>query len=104
MRLWTYYDIAGVFRLSAPTFGRSTLTLTGKRFDVCRSNSRANATEPGAISEGWCLETNRVHLIKSLAYFVDAEGEPMPQMLVEVDWSQVKGFFTREAKRLFDTL
>jgi hypothetical protein len=50
------------------------------------------------------VETNRVHLIKSLAYFVDAEDQPMPEMLVEVDWSQVKRFFTREAKRLFDTL
>lgn len=49
-------------------------------------------------------ETSWVHLIKSLAYFVDAESEPMPDMLVDVGWPQVKSFFAGEAKRLFDTL
>jgi hypothetical protein len=39
-----------------------------------------------------------------LTYFDDAESEPMPDMLVDVDWAQVKGFFAGEAKRLFDTL
>ena len=36
---------------------------------------------------------NRVHLLKSLVYFVDAETEPMPKMLHPLDWEKVKKFF-----------
>lgn len=43
---------------------------------------------------------NRVHLLKSLTYFTDAEREPMPNMLVSLDWSAVTTFFTTEATRL----
>jgi hypothetical protein len=43
-------------------------------------------------------------LVKSLAYFADAETDPMPQMLVEVSWDKVKQFFEREARSLFETL
>jgi len=50
------------------------------------------------------LNLNLVHLVKSLAYFADAETDPMPQMLVEVSWDKVKQFFEREARSLFETL
>ena len=30
--------------------------------------------------------------IKSLTYFEDAESDPMPRMLKEVDWGEVKKF------------
>ena len=43
---------------------------------------------------------NRVHLLKAVTYFADAELEPMPNMLVPLDWSAVTSFFTREATRL----
>ncbi|MBY0492884.1 MAG: nucleotidyl transferase AbiEii/AbiGii toxin family protein [Cyanobacteria bacterium] len=42
---------------------------------------------------------NRVHLAKALAYFADAEQEPMPRMLQNLDWQDVKDFFESEARR-----
>lgn len=50
------------------------------------------------------LNLNLVHLVKSLAYFADAEADPMPQMLVDLSWDEVKRFFEREARSLFKTL
>jgi len=50
------------------------------------------------------LNLNLVHLVKSLTYFTDAEAEPMPQMLVELSWDEVKRFFERQARSLFETL
>ena len=43
---------------------------------------------------------NRVHILKSLTYFADAEGEPMPDMLLRLEWSAVKAFFDVESVRL----
>ena len=43
---------------------------------------------------------SRTHLFKALTYFEDAEEDPMPEMFLPVDWSEVKGFFTREVPRL----
>lgn len=41
-----------------------------------------------------------VHVLKSLAYFEEAEQDPMPDMLVPLSWDEVRRFFTREAERL----
>lgn len=38
----------------------------------------------------------KIHVLKSLAFFEDAEKDPMPNMLVSLDWNQVKQFFLRE--------
>jgi hypothetical protein len=43
---------------------------------------------------------NTYHILKSLTYFEDAEGEPMPQMLEPFDWEACKAFFVREAHAL----
>lgn len=39
------------------------------------------------------------HLIKTLSYFSEADKEPMPVMLVDVNWSEVKNFFVKEVRR-----
>ena len=39
-------------------------------------------------------------LIKGLGYFADAEDDKLPEMLVPVDWEEVKNFFLKETKRL----
>ena len=44
---------------------------------------------------------NRIHLLKSLAYFADAETEPMPDLLVPVEWNDVKEYFLSEVKKIF---
>lgn len=41
---------------------------------------------------------NTYHILKSLTYFDDAEGEPMPKMLVPFDWRECKAFFARLAR------
>ncbi len=43
---------------------------------------------------------NRAHLYKALTYFADAEQEPMPNLLVPLEWSTVRQFFLAEAPRL----
>lgn len=40
---------------------------------------------------------NSYHILKSLAYFSDAEAEPMPVMLEPFNWKECKAFFVREA-------
>jgi len=44
--------------------------------------------------------TDRYHRLRALAYFDDAEQEPMPDMLVPFDWDEATRFFTAEATRL----
>ena len=43
---------------------------------------------------------NRVHLLKALSYFTDAEREPMPDVLVSLAWDTVKQFFLSEVPRV----
>ncbi len=50
------------------------------------------------------INVDPYHLLRSLCYFEDAEAEPMPDMLHEVSWDEIKAFFQAEATRLFRTL
>jgi len=43
---------------------------------------------------------SRIHILKSLTYFGDAEKDPMPHMLVPADWESVKQFFLAGVPRL----
>jgi hypothetical protein len=43
---------------------------------------------------------SKMHILKSLTYFADAEKDPLPDMLAAVDWKEVKGYFVREAAKL----
>jgi hypothetical protein len=38
-----------------------------------------------------------VHVLKSLAYFAEAEQDPMPHMLASLSWDDVKQYFASEA-------
>ena len=46
------------------------------------------------------LHQNKLHILKSMIYFEDAESERMPKMLKNVEWKKVKIFFEKEVKRL----
>jgi len=46
------------------------------------------------------IHMNRIHILKSLTYFEDAEKDPMPRMLALLDWDGVKQFFLREVPQL----
>lgn len=46
------------------------------------------------------LDYNEYHLLKSLAYFEDAETEPMPDMIRDVAWSEIRSAIEAEVRRL----
>ncbi|MDP3772577.1 MAG: nucleotidyl transferase AbiEii/AbiGii toxin family protein [bacterium] len=43
---------------------------------------------------------NMMHIKKGLVYFVDAEHDPMPNMLEPIAWETVRDFFLTETKKL----
>jgi hypothetical protein len=43
---------------------------------------------------------NKIHILKSLSYFEDADKEEMPKMIKLVDWKIVKEFFIAEQKKV----
>ena len=38
----------------------------------------------------------KLHILKSLTYFADAEKDPPPHLLAPLDWEEIKSFFERE--------
>ena len=46
------------------------------------------------------IDWNRYHRMKSLTWFEDADKEPMPEMLVDIDWDEVKEFFENQVIKL----
>ncbi len=46
------------------------------------------------------LAATSVHVMKSLAYFDDAEREPMPLLLKHATWKEIKRFFRDEVRSL----
>lgn len=46
------------------------------------------------------VDYNEYHLLKSLVFFGDAEAEPMPRLLREVGWDDVKKTIVAEVRRL----
>ena len=43
---------------------------------------------------------NRIHVLKSLTYFKDAEKDPTPDMLIPLSWEEVKAFFTEDVPKI----
>ena len=46
------------------------------------------------------LSTTKMHIMKSLVYFDDADPDEMPKMLKKVNWENVKKYFESEVKKL----
>lgn len=46
------------------------------------------------------IQYNKLHILKSLTYFSEAEDEPFPKMLVDVSWEDVKETMRSETKKL----
>jgi len=44
------------------------------------------------------------HILKSLAYFEDAENDPEPQINFQADWNGVKRYFKKETPRIMKNL
>jgi hypothetical protein len=43
---------------------------------------------------------NKVHILKALVFFADAEKEPMPDMLIPLSWEAVKSYFLHEVLKI----
>lgn len=43
---------------------------------------------------------NIAHIIKSISFFEDADNDPIPEMLIDIDWDKVKEFFITESKKI----
>jgi len=43
---------------------------------------------------------NGTHILKSLTFFEDAEKDPTPDMLIPLQWDEVRRFFLREAPQM----
>lgn len=50
------------------------------------------------------IKYNHLHILKSLTYFKDADNEPMPVMLKNVSWAEVKGQISSIVKLYIKTL
>lgn len=46
------------------------------------------------------LDDKLYMILKSLDYFVDADRQVMPEMLIPIDWKEIKEYFRRETYRL----
>lgn len=46
------------------------------------------------------LSSKKMHILKSLVYFNDAEVSEKPRMLKEVNWEKVKKYFEAEVRKL----
>lgn len=46
------------------------------------------------------LKQNKIHILKSLVYFDDAEKDKMPRMYHDISWLKVKKFFISEQYKL----
>jgi predicted nucleotidyltransferase component of viral defense system len=46
------------------------------------------------------IHYNKLHILKSLCYFENAENDPFPIMLKNVSWEEIKRTITNEAKKI----
>lgn len=50
------------------------------------------------------LDYDPYHRLRSLSYFEEADQQPMPEMLLPLDWTETKAFFSSEVRRLWGML
>jgi hypothetical protein len=54
----------------------------------------------GMAQKQYTVQQNLSHIIKSLAYFDDAEDDPNPKIYFKTTWKEVKSFFLQETKKI----
>ena len=52
------------------------------------------------VDKQYSIDQNLTHILKSLVYFEDAEGDPEPEIYFKSDWKEVKAFFEMEVPRI----
>ncbi len=46
------------------------------------------------------VDYNQAHILKSLVYFEDAEAQPLPRMIKDVSWEEIKAKMINEVKNI----
>lgn len=46
------------------------------------------------------VKFNKLHIVKSLVYFNDAEDNAMPRMIEKVSWKEIKSFFIEKVNKI----
>jgi hypothetical protein len=46
------------------------------------------------------IKYNKLHILKSITFFDDAENEPVPVMLKKIGWEDVKNRISEESRKL----
>ncbi len=88
-----------------------TLSQRGSRRDfydvyACLTLKTLSVAEAIGIFKGRFAGTgiNYQHVLKSLMWFVDADAEPDPRLLIRADWAEVKRFFESRAAEFAKSL
>lgn len=53
-----------------------------------------------SVAIQYSVPQNQSHILKSLVYFDDAEGDPMPTLLFKATWQDIKKYFQSEVPRI----
>lgn len=69
-------------------------------YAICQAQRTLAQTFEAFAQKYRQVQWNRVHLLKSLVYFADAEQDPLPRLLHDISWDAVKTFFRHEVPRL----
>lgn len=69
-------------------------------YKICMSGVSFDSLIPKLPLKFPKANINLYHMIKSLAYFDDAEKEVSPVMIHDISWSEVKAYFTNLQKKL----
>jgi|SRR3989344_2497182 len=48
------------------------------------------------VDKHYTVHQNPTHILKSMVYFEDADGDPDPEIYFKANWDTVKKFFTKE--------
>jgi len=67
---------------------------------ICQQYFSLDEAMSGYFAKFSDFNVSRVHVLKSLIYFGDAEPNEMPEMLKPVKWDEVKRYFQSESEAL----
>lgn len=66
----------------------------------CTHREPLEAVVQRALEQFPGQEHNLPHILKSLVYFDDADGDTMPELFFKANWKTVKTYFQREVPRI----
>ena len=56
------------------------------------------------VDKQYTVRQNKIHILKSLVYFEDAESDPEPEIYFDANWKKVKSFFKKEVPIIADKI